>query len=251
MSLVEHKHIKSVTSAPPLGGWGAGVFFAFLIIGGWALSTILLMQWHFYFANPLVYLFVLVQMHLYTGLFITAHDAMHGTVSSNKRINNAAGFIATFVYAAFWYPKLYTKHHQHHQHVHTGLDPDYHEGNFISWYIRFIRNYLSIWQVVWMAILFNILKIWIPQPNLLMFWVLPSLMSTLQLFYFGTYQPHKGEHDNQYHSRTQKRNHVLAFLSCYFFGYHYEHHASPGTPWWQLWKAPSPLKGEQKTSPLY
>lgn len=234
----------STSASPPIGGgWGAGVFFAFLIIGGWGLSTILLMQWHFSFTNPLVYLLVLVQMHLYTGLFITAHDAMHGTVSSNKRINNATGFIATFVYAAFWYPKLYTKHHQHHQHVHTELDPDYHEGSFMSWYIRFIRNYLSIWQVVWMAILFNILKIWIPQPNLLMFWVLPSLMSTLQLFYFGTYQPHKGEHDNKYHSRTQKRNHVVAFLSCYFFGYHYEHHDSPGTPWWQLYKAPQPPKG--------
>jgi beta-carotene ketolase (CrtW type) len=186
---------------------------------------------------------VLVQMHLYTGLFITAHDAMHGTVSSNKAINNAAGFTATFVYAAFWYPKLYTKHHQHHQYVHTDLDPDYHQGNFLSWYVRFIRNYLSIWQVVWMAILFNILKIWIPQPNLIMFWVVPSLLSTLQLFYFGTYQPHKGEHDNKYHSRTQKRNHMMAFLSCYFFGYHYEHHASPGTPWWQLHKAPLPPKG--------
>lgn len=244
MSLVKYeRNIHPTTSTPPLGGWGAGAFFAVLIIGGWALSTILLMQWQFSFTNPLVYLFVLVQMHLYTGLFITAHDAMHGTVSSSKKINNAAGFIATFVYAAFWYPKLYTKHHQHHQHVHTELDPDYHEGSFLSWYIRFIRNYLSIWQVVYMAVLFNILKIWIPQQNLLMFWVLPSLMSTLQLFYFGTYQPHKGEHDNQYHSRTQKRNHVLAFFSCYFFGYHYEHHASPGTPWWQLYKAPQPPKG--------
>lgn len=244
MSLIEQeRNIHPSTSAPPLGGWGAGVFFAFLIIGGWALSTILLMQWQVNFANPLLYFFVLVQMHLYTGLFITAHDAMHGTVSSNKSINNAAGFIATFVYAAFWYPKLYTKHHQHHRHVHTELDPDYHQGNFISWYIRFIRNYLSIWQVVWMAILFNVLKIWVPQPNLILFWVVPSLLSTLQLFYFGTYQPHKGEHDNKYHSRTQKRNHVLAFLSCYFFGYHYEHHDSPGTPWWLLWKSPQPPKG--------
>ena len=119
MALVEHKHIKSVTSAPPLGGWGDWRFLCFFNYRQLGLSTILLMQWHFSFTNPLVYLFVLVQMHLYTGLFITAHDAMHGTVSSNKTINNSVGFIATFVYAAFWYPKLYTKHHQHHQHVHT------------------------------------------------------------------------------------------------------------------------------------
>jgi beta-carotene ketolase (CrtW type) len=25
-------------------------------------------------------------------------------------------------------------------------------------------------------------------------------------------------------------------LSCYFFGYHYEHHESPQTPWWKLYQ---------------
>jgi beta-carotene ketolase (CrtW type) len=29
---------------------------------------------------------------------------------------------------------------------------------------------------------------------------------------------------------------VWAFVSCYFFGYHYEHHDSPATPWWLLWR---------------
>lgn len=197
------------------------------------------MQWQVSFTNPLLYLFVLVQMHLYTGLFITAHDAMHGTVSANKTINNAAGYITTFLYAAFWYPTLLKKHHKHHSHVHTAHDPDYHNGSFWAWYVRFIRNYLSVWQVVFMAALFNVLKIWVPQPNLILFWVVPSLLSTLQLFYFGTYKPHKGEHDNVYHSTTQNKNHIVAFFSCYFFGYHYEHHASPGTPWWMLWKTKS------------
>jgi beta-carotene ketolase (CrtW type) len=64
-----------------------------LVIGSWAVSIILLMRWHFSFANPLVYLFVLIQMHLYTGLFITAHDAMHGTVSPNRALNNLTGYI--------------------------------------------------------------------------------------------------------------------------------------------------------------
>jgi beta-carotene ketolase (CrtW type) len=214
----------------------AGILVALLVIGCWVTSAMLLMQWQVNWRNPLLYLFMLLQMHLYTGLFITAHDAMHGTVSANSKMNMLVGCITTFFYAAFWYPNLYTKHHKHHSHVHSDEDPDYHHGNFIAWYFTFIRNYLSIWQVVFMAVLFNILKIWIPQPNLILFWVVPSLLSTLQLFYFGTYQPHKGEHKNQYHSRTQRKNHVFAFLSCYFFGYHYEHHASPGTPWWRLWK---------------
>jgi beta-carotene ketolase (CrtW type) len=219
-----------------------GLFFAFFIMGSWATSTILLMQWHVNFANPLLYLFILVQMHLYTGLFITAHDAMHSTVAANKTLNNAVGYTCTFLYALFWYPKLYSKHHRHHKNVHTINDPDYYESSFFRWYWQFVRNYLSIWQIVAMAVLFNIFELWIPQTNLLLFWVLPSILSTFQLFYFGTYAPHKGEHDNPHQSRSQKRNHLLAFFSCYFFGYHYEHHDSPGTPWWQLYKAPLKAK---------
>ena len=111
-----------------------GLLIALLVLGCWTTSIILLMQWRFSFANPLLYLLILVQMHLYTGLFITAHDAMHGTVSSNRTVNNLIGYVCTFLYASFWYPKLYTKHHQHHDHVHTANDPDYHEGGFWSWY---------------------------------------------------------------------------------------------------------------------
>jgi hypothetical protein len=74
-----------------------GLFIALLVIGSWVTSTVLLMQWQVNFSNPLLYLFVLVQMHLYTGLFITAHDAMHGTIAPNKNINNLIGFICTFL----------------------------------------------------------------------------------------------------------------------------------------------------------
>jgi beta-carotene ketolase (CrtW type) len=40
--------------------------------------------------------------------------------------------------------------------------------------------------------------------------------------------------DNKQQSRSQRKNHVWAFISCYFFGYHYEHHAQPYLPWWKL-----------------
>jgi len=175
-------------------------------------------------------------MHLFTGLFITAHDAMHGTISSNKKLNTSFGYIAVFLYAGFSYKHLYRKHHQHHKHVHTHEDPDFAEGGFWKWYFRFMRNYVSIIQIIIMALAYNILKIWVDEVNLLLFWVLPALMSTFQLFYFGTYLPHKGEHNNTHHSSTQKKNHLFAFLSCYFFGYHLEHHEQPHLPWWKLYK---------------
>jgi beta-carotene ketolase (CrtW type) len=175
-------------------------------------------------------------MHLYTGLFITAHDAMHGTVSTSAKLNFLIGQLCTGLYAAFAFKKLYQKHHEHHRHVHSEKDPDYHEGSFFSWYFNFMKQYLSIWQLLIMALAFNVLKLWFNEINLMLFWVLPSLLSTLQLFYFGTWLPHHGTHNNQHYSRSQSKNHLAAFFSCYFFGYHYEHHDAPWLPWWRLWQ---------------
>lgn len=213
-----------------------GIFIASTVICCWFALLYFLLRWNFSFGNPLVYIFIIVQMHLFTGLFITAHDAMHGTISSNKKLNTSFGYIAVFLYAGFSYKHLYRKHHQHHKHVHTHEDPDFAEGGFWKWYFRFMRNYVSIIQIIIMALAYNILKIWVDEVNLLLFWVLPALMSTFQLFYFGTYLPHKGEHNNTHHSSTQKKNHLFAFLSCYFFGYHLEHHEQPHLPWWKLYK---------------
>ncbi|MBU1373550.1 MAG: fatty acid desaturase [Bacteroidetes bacterium] len=210
---------------------------AVLIITLWLISTVSLMSSNLSFKNPILYVFVLIQMHLYTGLFITAHDAMHGTVApKNKNLNNFLGQVCTVCYALFPFQKLFIKHHQHHQFVHSEQDPDFYNGNFFVWYFQFFKQYITWWQILGMAIIYNILKIWITEQNLLLFWVVPSLLSTLQLFYFGTYLPHKGEHENRHQSKTQKKNHLWAFLSCYFFGYHYEHHDSPATPWWKLWQ---------------
>ncbi|WP_144606077.1 fatty acid desaturase [Algoriphagus algorifonticola] len=214
-----------------------GLLIAWSIILLWAVSLGFWIQLDISWTSPLTYLGVLIQMHLYTGLFITAHDAMHGVVSSHKKINHATGWIAAILFSYNFYWKLFPKHHQHHRHVATDEDPDYHaSGNFLIWYLSFIRQYVSIWQILLMAVSFNILKLWLPTENLIVFWMLPAILSTLQLFYFGTYLPHRGNSDNPHHSRSQSKNHVWAFLSCYFFGYHYEHHDSPGTPWWRLWR---------------
>lgn len=214
-----------------------GVYIALLIIGVWFISLYFLLQIQVNFWNPLVYLGIAVQMHLYTGLFITAHDAMHGLVSEKKRLNHGIGWFSALLFSYNFYWKLFPKHHEHHRFVATENDPDYHPSqNFFIWYWSFITTYVSIWQVLLMAVTFNVLKLFIPQVNLIVFWMIPAILATLQLFYFGTYLPHKGNHTNKHHSGSQAKNHIWAFISCYFFGYHYEHHDSPGTPWWRLWE---------------
>ena len=186
--------------------------------------------------NPLAYIFVLLQTHLYTGLFITAHDAMHGVASKNKKINNFLGWISAGLFAFNYYKRLFPRHHNHHRFVATEKDPDYSTGNFFSWYFSFVREYVTLWQIILMALSYEGLKLIFPAQNALLFFVIPSLLATLQLFYFGTYVPHKGNPGNKHHAETQRKNHFWAFISCYFFGYHYEHHNRPNVPWWSLYK---------------
>jgi beta-carotene ketolase (CrtW type) len=214
-----------------------GALIAVSIIILWFLSLALLLTWDLDYLHPLFLLGILIQTHLYTGLFITAHDAMHGVVSRNKAINNALGWFCAILFSYNFYSRLYPKHHMHHRFVATDQDPDYHASHrFFPWYMSFITAYVNGWQILLMAVTFNLLKLVYPTENLIFFWMLPAVLSTFQLFYFGTYLPHKGEHSNKHHAGSQRLNHVWAFLSCYFFGYHFEHHDSPGTPWWRLWR---------------
>ena len=223
---------KSIASIDP-----KGVLIGLTVISLWSISLFFLLQLEISWTNPMVYLAILVQTHLYTGLFITAHDAMHGLVSSNKKVNHAIGWFSALLFSYNFYWKLFPKHHEHHRHVATDKDPDYHSSNnFVIWYFSFVKQYVTIWQILLMAVSFNILKLFLPTENLIVFWMLPAILSTLQLFFFGTYLPHRGESENQHHSSSQSKNHLWSFLSCYFFGYHFEHHDSPGTPWWRLWR---------------
>jgi len=212
------------------------------IIGAWslllaALLTLDLSNLHWAW----VPLLIALQVFLHTGLFITAHDAMHGTVAPRQpRLNKAVGAIATILYALFSYRKLHKKHHQHHAHPVSNHDPDYHEpDDFLPWYGGFIAEYIGLWQVVGMAAVYNVAHhlLGIPIWNLNLFWVLPSLLSTLQLFYFGTYLPHRhppNSHTDAHRSTTNDFHPVISFLTCYHFGYHWEHHEYPQSPWWRL-----------------
>jgi beta-carotene ketolase (CrtW type) len=217
-----------------------GVFFAFLIIVLWTAHLVyILAGGEVRFSSPLLYVHILLQTYFFTGLFITGHDAMHGTVSANRKLNNALGFFVVFLYAGMWYPRLIKNHRLHHQFPGTESDPDYapKNQNFFIWWGRFLFKYLTIIQLVIMAVLFNVLEIWFPMENIFVFWLVPALLSTFQLFYFGTYLPHKKPHEESmqpHNARTQKKNHLWALLSCYFFGYHHEHHEAPRVPWWKL-----------------
>ena len=219
-----------------------GILIALIIISIWASHLFFsLLYVNVDFTNAVFYLHILLQGYLYTGLFITAHDAMHGTVSKNKIINNVLGWISTLLFAGLSYSKLIKNHFKHHKNPGEEADPDFYfkSQNFFIWWWIFLWRYTTIMQLIIMAVAFNILKIWFDEDSIILFWVVPAFLGTFQLFFFGTYLPHKYPHTENmqpHKARTQKRNHFWAMLSCYFFGYHYEHHESPKTPWWKLYK---------------
>jgi beta-carotene/zeaxanthin 4-ketolase len=223
---------------------GPGPLIAATVIANWAaVLSLLLGPW----SDTLPVLFwplgTLWMTFLYTGMFITAHDAIHGSLWPGRRTVNAwIGRIILFVYALFPYRKVRAQHFLHHRHPGRHHDPDYHDGirtGFLGWYARFMLHYLTVWQILGMAVLFNALQygLGIPPAKLLAFWVAPALLSTVQLFAFGTYLPHRepaGGYTNRHHARSNAYPVWLSFLTCYHFGYHYEHHEYPNTPWWRL-----------------
>ena len=221
-----------------------GLFIALTIIGLWGLSlSVLLTLGIGRMSIALIPLGVLCQTLFYTGLFITAHDAMHGSVcQARPRVNNIIGATAVGLYALFSYRKLLEKHWAHHRTPASDTDPDFHDGEhsgFLAWYLRFMKEYLSWKQIIGMAIVFQIMEyvLGIPTLNLILFWVSPALLSTLQLFYFGTYLPHrtpKGGYDNPHRARSNVYSTFWSFITCYHFGYHWEHHEYPYVPWWNL-----------------
>ncbi len=189
---------------------------------------------------------VLVQMFLYTGLFITAHDAMHGAIlPKHPQLNRAIGVFNLLVYGWFSYDQLLKAHWEHHHHPASDLDPDFHNGRWtgaVTWYIYFMVRYWSWWRFLALVSTYHVMHglLHIPEGNLILFWIVPSLLSSVQLFYFGTYLPHRQPQSGYAdHFRTQSIYRPLwwSFLTCYHFGYHHEHHRYPNLAWWQLPKA--------------
>lgn len=228
-----------------------GIIISISIIILWIANLIYSLTFvEFSFTSFRFYFHFIIQIFLFTGLFITGHDAMHNSISKNRNINKLIGYLSTFLFAGLSFKKLVDNHKKHHAYAGTVNDPDYSSKyqNPLLWFIIFFSRYISIQQILIMAILFNILKYFYNESSVFMFWVIPALLSTFQLFYFGTYIPHRLPHTenmNPYNSRTLKKNHFIAFITCYFFGYHYEHHYNQNVPWWKLYKIKEQLISEK------
>jgi beta-carotene/zeaxanthin 4-ketolase len=188
---------------------------------------------------------LLGQAFLYSGLFVTAHDAMHGVAFPlDRKINDRIGTVMLGLYGLFSYSELLKRHTQHHQYPATAADPDYYTGtgqcsNLWVWYGSFIIRYWSWKRFAALVLSFHLMHYFggVSQFNLVWGWVYPSILSSFHLFFFGTYLPHqkpKLGYANRHCATTTPRPFLLSLLACYHFGYHHEHHEHPDVPWWKL-----------------
>jgi len=70
-----------------------GTVIGISIIVLWLSHLIYLFSSSLSWTTPESYLHLAVQGYLTTGLFITAHDAMHGSVSRVRWLNHAIGYV--------------------------------------------------------------------------------------------------------------------------------------------------------------
>ena len=188
---------------------------------------------------------VLLRSFLHTGLFITTHEAIHGVISKHRPINDSLGLATSFLYALLPYKILAEKHRLHHCYPATEKDPDFHasdSNNFLLWYISFMKEYQKGRQawilLIGMAIIFGfLLCLHISSLNIFLFWVIPIVISSWQLFTFGIWLPHRsmGEgYRDRHQAKSNNYSVFWSFITCYHFGYHWEHHQYPHLPWYKL-----------------
>lgn len=229
--------IREDTLRGPLLAAAIGGAWLIVHIGGiffwqWSIATV-----------PLAVFAVLLQAWLSTGLFIIAHDCMHGSlIRGRPGVNTAVGTLCLSAYAGLSYAALLPKHHAHHAAPGTADDPDFHAGapkRALPWFRSFFRNYYTHGQLARITVAATIyVLLGASLINIVIFWAVPALLALAQLFIFGTYLPHRHDDDpfaDRHNARSNTWRPILSLLTCFHFGaYHHEHHLSPGTPWWRL-----------------
>jgi len=219
-----------------------GPIYGGLIFGAWVAIHLYSLFFH-NLSAPIWQTIGLIafQCWLYTGLFIVAHDTMHGSFAPGKeRLNAVVGTAILFVYAGFNWSAMRTAHHAHHEFPGTEHDPDFNANDpksFWPWYLKFFLTYFG-WRQFGTLFAFTIIYILLGASyvNTIVMWAVPAILSSVQLFYFGTFLTHRhaDAFPDHHNARTNEFNWLASLLSCFHFGYHHEHHLFPHEPWWRL-----------------
>lgn len=225
-----------------------GLTLAAAIAGSWlALHFYAMFVFELSWASlPQALLLGIALCWLSVGVFIVSHDAMHGTLAPGMaRLNSAMGAVLLFLYAGFAWRHMRGAHFDHHKLAGHDGDPDFdadNPSNFWRWYTTFFKRYFS-WKSI--AFVSSVVTVYwllfdVPMTQLVLLYGAPAIGSSIQLFYFGTYRPHRHESRSEsgfadhHNARSEEFGTLASLASCFHFGYHLEHHRRPDVPWWAL-----------------
>lgn len=230
MSARHQTAMSMVLGLAILAGWLAlhvvGIFFFDLPGSPWLVAAV-----------------VGAQTWLSAGLFIIMHDCIHGSFAPGRtRLNRVVGRLCAGLYACFGYDALEANHHRHHRRPGTADDPDFDARNpraFARWYLHFFAGYYThaqILRITTVALIY--LALGAGLANIILFWAVPALLSSVQLFLFGTWLPHRhadAPFTDRHNARSTSVGWLGSLVSCFHFGgFHHEHHLHPALPWWAL-----------------
>ena len=246
--MLQAETLPQTRPAVTIRGQGAiGLALALLIVAAWLglhVHGVYFYRWNAW-SWVVVPLAMAVQTWLSVGLFIIAHDAIHGSLAPGRPwLNRAVGQLCVGLYAGFRFSRLEGNHHRHHADSGTGGDPDFDPdapGRLLPWFLRFFRTYFG-------GVEFAVLTVWLgvaifvlgaAPANLIAFWGLPAILSAFQLFFFGTWLPHHHDDaarpfEDHHNARSNGFGPLLSLLTCFHFGRHHEHHLHPYLPWWRI-----------------
>ena len=237
--------LASARSASSTGQAAIGLALAFAVFASWlGLHVYAMFVFELSWATlPLAIVMAAVFCWLSVGLFIISHDAMHGSLAPGwPRLNSVIGASLLFLYAGFGWRKMRDAHFDHHRHVGTQGDPDFDADNprdFARWYATFLRRYFGWQSAVYVSAVVTIywLVVGVPMAQIVLLYGMPAIASSLQLFYFGTFRPHRHADDSfpdKHNARSESFGTFTSLMTCFHFGYHHEHHLYPHEPWWRL-----------------
>ena len=113
----------------------------------------------------------------------------------------------------------------------------------MPWFLRFFRSYFGACEFARVAaVLLAYLLLGARPLNLALLWGLPAVLSAMQLFFVGTWLPHRhrrgsdpeADFEDHHRARTLDLPWLASLLACFHFGLHLEHHRHPQVPWWRL-----------------
>jgi len=223
--------------------------------------------WQYLFCVPL-YLLTAASLH---GISLFTHEAVHGTLSENRRINAVLG-AACAIPVLQNYSAYRVLHLRHHQHLGEDGDPD-HYANYTRWtWLVFAMNWARLlvgYPVYIIAIPILGFKhgtakarvgiltevaatgllvglVWyspLPAAWIWHAWGIPMLLINIMVNIRGMSQHTLLEHvdDEVQGTRSILTNPLVRYFMCNE-NYHLEHHLYPGVPWHQLPKVHAELE---------